>query len=356
MTAKPHNGEEEGFQLFLALLDGDRFEGRFRDGDRFEGRFRDGVHYADTADMMRRLMKEELLRFDARPLFPERRADTARYKLSPEEAALYAAVTDYVRTEMNRVARFADSDGRKWNNVGFALQILQRRLASSPSAIHRSLKRRRERLELELAKARLAVKGRATGFGIVTVPDDFLQDLDEYGQDEVDDLEDLFLTGTTTAETIEQLGLEVNRLKVLEGQALGVLHSGRDAKWAQLDRILDDPLMVDSDGNRRKLVIFTKPKDTLHYLHDKIRARLGNLGAVAVIDGGVTREGRRKVIERFMQDRDLLVLVANDVAGEGVNLQRGHLMVNYDLPWNPNKIEQRFGRIHRIGQTEVCHL
>ena len=357
MTATPHNGKEEDFQLFMALLDGDRFEGRFRDG----------VHYADTADMMRRLTKEELLRFDARPLFPERRAYTAKYELSPEEAALYAAVTDYVRTEMNRVARFAETDGRKRNNVGFALQILQRRLASSPAAIHRSLKRRRERLERELAEARLgrraqadkhtgAAKGRAAGFGTAAVNDDILQDLDEYGQDEIDDLEDLVVTGATTAETVEQLGLEVETLKALEGQALGVLYSGRDAKWAQLGRILDDPLMVDTDGNRRKLIVFTEPKDTLHYLRDKIQARLGNPDAVAVIHGGVTREERRKVIGRFMQDRDLLVLVANDAAGEGVNLQRGHLMVNYDLPWNPNKIEQRFGRIHRIGQTEVCHL
>ena len=346
MTATPHNGKEEDFQLFMALLDGDRFEGRFRDG----------VHYSDTADMMRRLTKEELLRFDARPLFPERRAYTAKYELSPEEAALYAAVTDYVRTEMNRVARFADSDGRKQNNVGFALQILQRRLASSPAAIHRSLKRRRERLERELAEARLAARGRAVGFGAATVNDEILQDLDEYGQDEIDELEDLVVTGATTAETVEQLGLEVDTLKALEVQALGVLHSGRDTKWAQLDRILDDSLMIAPDGNRRKLIVFTEPKDTLYYLRDKIQARLGNPDAVAVIHGGVTREERRKVIERFMQDRDLLVLVANDAAGEGVNLQRGHLMVNYDLPWNPNKIEQRFGRIHRIGQTEVCHL
>ena len=346
MTATPHNGKEEDFQLFMALLDGDRFEGRFRDG----------VHYADTVDMMRRLTKEELLRFDARPLFPERRAYTAKYELSPEEATLYGAVTEYVRTEMNRVARFADNDGRKRNNVGFALQILQRRLASSPAAIHRSLKRRRERLERELAEARLAAKGRAGGFGAVAVNDEVLQDLDEYGQDEVDDLEDLVVTGATMAETVEQLDLEVDTLKALEGQALGVLHSGRDTKWTQLDRILDDSLMVDTDGNRRKLIVFTEPKDTLHYLHNKIQARLGNPDAVAVIHGGVTREERRKVIERFMQDRDLLVLVANDAAGEGVNLQRGHLMVNYDLPWNPNKIEQRFGRIHRIGQTEVCHL
>jgi SNF2 family DNA or RNA helicase len=133
MSATPHNGKEEDFQLFMALLDGDRFEGRFRDG----------AHYADAADMMRRLTKEELLRFDGRPLFPERRAYTVKYELSALEAALYSAVTEYVRTEMNRVQRFADQDGKKRNNVGFALQILQRRLASSPAAIYHSLKRRR---------------------------------------------------------------------------------------------------------------------------------------------------------------------------------------------------------------------
>ena len=115
-------------------------------------------------------------------------------------------------------------------------------------------------------------------------------------------------------------------------------------------------LMTDANGARRKLIVFTEPKDTLNYLVDKIRARLGNPEAVAAIHGGIRREERRKIVERFMADRDLLVLVANDAAGEGVNLQRGHLMVNYDLPWNPNRIEQRFGRIHRIGQTEVCHL
>ncbi len=346
MSATPHNGKEEDFQLFMALLDGDRFEGRFRDG----------VHYADSADMMRRLTKEELLKFDGRPLFPERRAYTVKYDLSPEEAALYSAVTEYVRTEMNRVQRFAEQDGKKRNNVGFALQILQRRLASSPAAIYQSLKRRRERLEAELAEARLARKGGRADFHEPSVPDEVLKNIDEYGQDEVDELEDLISTGATTAETVEQLEIEVQTLKGLEIMALDVLRSGKDTKWTQLDRILDDELMVDSDGNRRKLIIFTEPKDTLHYLLEKVRARLGKPGAVEVIHGGVTREERRKVVERFMQDRDMLVLIANDAAGEGVNLQRGHLMVNYDLPWNPNKIEQRFGRIHRIGQTEVCHL
>lgn len=345
MSATPHNGKEEDFQLFMALLDGDRFEGRFRDG----------VHYADTDDMMRRLTKEELLRFDGRPLFPERRARTVKYELSEGEAALYSAVTEYVRTEMNRVQRFAD-DGRKRNNVGFALQILQRRLASSPAAIYQSLKRRRERLENELAEARLTSKGHGRGFASIDGNGEILRNLEELSQEEIDEFEDLISTGATTAETVEQLGMEVDTLRKLEQMALSVVQSGVDAKWSQLNRILDDDLMMDAAGNRRKLIIFTEPKDTLHYLADKIRGRLGNPEAVEVIHGGVTRDERRKVIERFMQDRDLLVLVANDAAGEGVNLQRGHLMVNYDLPWNPNKIEQRFGRIHRIGQTEVCHL
>jgi superfamily II DNA or RNA helicase len=346
MSATPHNGHEQDFQLFMALLDGDRFEGRFRDG----------VHYADTADMMRRLTKEELLRFDGRPLFPERRAYTVKYELSPEEAELYTAVTEYVRNEMNRVQRFAAEDGKKRNNVGFALQILQRRLASSPAAIYQSLKRRRERLETELAEARISVRGKRVGFDSPDVADDQLQNLEEFGQEEIDDIEDRISTTATSAETVDQLALEVETLQGLERMALGVLSTGQDTKWSQLNRILDDELMMDSDGNRRKLIIFTEPKDTLFYLHDRVRSRLGRADAVEVIHGGVSREDRRKIVERFMQDRDMLVLIANDAAGEGVNLQRGHLMVNYDLPWNPNKIEQRFGRIHRIGQTEVCHL
>jgi hypothetical protein len=131
MTATPHNGKEEDFQLFMALLDADRFEGRFRDG----------VHQTDVSDLMRRLTKEELLKFDGTPLFPERRAYTVKYELSSPEAALYAAVTTYVREEMNRADRFAaEGDDKRRQNIGFALQILQRRLASSPAAIHESLR------------------------------------------------------------------------------------------------------------------------------------------------------------------------------------------------------------------------
>ena len=114
--------------------------------------------------------------------------------------------------------------------------------------------------------------------------------------------------------------------------------------------------MFDADGHRRKLVIFTEHRDTLNYLTEKIRALIGRPEAVVIIHGGVGREERRKAEEAFKHDKEVEILVATDAAGEGINLQRAHLMVNYDLPWNPNRLEQRFGRIHRIGQTEVCHL
>jgi hypothetical protein len=133
MSATPHNGKEADFQLFMALLDGDRFEGRYRDG----------VHTADVSDLMRRMVKENLLKFDGTPLFPERIAYTVPYQLSDAEALLYKAVTDYVREEFNR-AEALENDKRA-GTVGFALTILQRRLASSPEAIYQSLRRRRER-------------------------------------------------------------------------------------------------------------------------------------------------------------------------------------------------------------------
>ena len=153
MSATPHNGKEADFQLFMGPLDADRFEGRFREG----------VHKADVSDMMRRLTKEELYRFDGMPLFPERLAYTATYELSRDEADLYAAVTTYVREEMNRADR--SGDGGRRNSVGFALQILQRRLASSPAAIHRSLERRRKRLEDRLREERMGRVGGAAPLG-----------------------------------------------------------------------------------------------------------------------------------------------------------------------------------------------
>jgi hypothetical protein len=110
------------------------------------------------------------------------------------------------------------------------------------------------------------------------------------------------------------------------------------------------------DGTKRKMIVFTEYKDTLEYLRRRIVGLLGATDRVVVIHGAVRREDRRRRQDAFVNVPEVQVMVATDAAGEGVNLQRANLMVNYDLPWNPNRIEQRFGRIHRIGQTEVCHL
>jgi superfamily II DNA or RNA helicase len=348
MTATPHNGKPEDFQLFMALLDGDRFEGRSRDG----------VHLTDASDLMRRLVKEQLLKFDGKPLFPERRAYTVSYKLSDAEAALYKSVTDYVREEFSR-ADSLEGDGRK-GTVGFALTILQRRLASSPEAILQSLRRRRERLERRLREEQILKRGGDLQDGGQSLPNltaDDIDELDDAPEDEVEQTEETVVDQATAARTIAELQAEIAILTNLEALALKVRRSGTDKKWDELSGLLQNQAeMFDAHGHRRKMVIFSEHRDTLNYLAEKLRILLGVPEALVTIHGGMGREERTKAQEAFKQDKDVLILLATDAAGEGINLQRAHLMVNYDLPWNPNRLEQRFGRIHRIGQTEVCHL
>ena len=349
LTATPHNGKEEDFQLFMALLDGDRFEGRFRDG----------VHVSDASDLMRRLVKEQMLKFDGHPLFPERLAYTVRYKLSDLEAQLYERVTNYVRDEFNR-ADALDNEGRK-GTVGFALTILQRRLASSPEAIYQSLRRRKERLEKRIREEKLLKRGAEAR--IETPPDlpgltpDDVEDLEDAPEVEIEETEDRVIDQATAASTIAELEAEIGILDELQKLAYKVRHSGTDKKWEELSNLLQsNPEMFDAEGHRLKMVVFTEHRDTLNYLAEQIRKILGRPEALVTIQGAMGREERRKAQESFTQDKQVQILVATDAAGEGINLQRAHLMVNYDLPWNPNRLEQRFGRIHRIGQTEVCHL
>lgn len=355
MTATPHSGKEADFQLFMALLDADRFEGRFRDG----------VHTIDIEGMMRRLVKEKLLKFDGRPLFPERRAYSVGYDLSDAEAHLYQEVTDYVRDEMNRAERLKkEGEGRRGNMVGFALTIMQRRLASSPEAIYQSIKRRRKRLEERLHEEELRKRGievaRDAGWPVPSfaeITEEDIAELEDRPDDEIERIEEEVLDLATAAQTIEELKLEIARLAELEALAAEVRRSGTDRKWEELSDILQtEAEMFDAGGSRRKLIIFTEHRDTLNYLAERIRTLLGRPETVVTIHGGMGREKRREAQELFTQDKDVAILVATDAAGEGINLQRAHLLVNYDLPWNPNRIEQRFGRIHRIGQTEVCHM
>ena len=368
MTATPHNGKEDDFQIFMALLDGDRFEGRFRPG----------VHHTETADLMRRMVKEKLLKFDGTPLFPMRRAYTVPYKLSEAEASLYDAVTRYVRREFNRAERLG---GRKRTTVGFALTILQRRLASSPEAIYRSLRRRRKRLTDRLKDLEDLFRHTSAQpvplFAGPKLDLEELEDWEDAPEDEADELAAEVLDQATAAQTSTELRAEISTLRELEDLARQVVSRSDDTKWRELSGLLgkiftaaglaprvsetegrygsgDDVRLRPSPG--QKLVIFTEHKDTLNYLHDRITTLIGRTEAVVVIHDGMNRRDRLGAQEAFRHDHEVRVLLATDAAGEGINLQRAHLMVNYDLPWNPNRLEQRFGRIHRIGQTEVCHL
>ncbi len=399
MTATPHNGKEEEFRLFLRLLDPDRFEGRSRTGERkvnkwanevlkdFERRmdydlnmdglrnlseeeklrfdssqkFHDSLKEAqtgfqrykerrvDSSDVVLRRMKEQLVTLDSMPLYPERKAYTADYRLSFPELELYKAVTTYCHDEFNRAERL--ESGRK-NTVGFALIVLQRRLASSPEAIYQSLKSRRQRLHKRLSNGQ-----ENTTQDNVRFSAEELEDVEDLAAEEREKLEESVSDGATAAASRSELAKEIETLRVLEAQADQVRNSDRDSKWNKLREIWEGHIPeMEKDGQQRKLIIFTEHRATLGYLVEKLRSLLGKAGAVVTIHGGIAQTDRRLVQDNFREDPKVQILVATDAAGEGINLQFAHLMVNYDLPWNPNRLEQRFGRIHRIGQTEVCHL
>ena len=356
MTATPHNGKDEDFQLFMGLLDGDRFEGRYRDS----------VHVSDPKDLYRKTFKEDMLTFDGKKLFPRRHASSINYKLSQPEADLYNDVTEYVREQFNRAENLGNN--KRKGTIGFALTVLQRRLASSPAAIHESLKRRKKRLEDRLQEEEMRKRsenGQLKDTDILNISsttpiysEDDLDDLEDSPNEEFEEIEEAIVDQATAAQTVAELKAEIKSLIWLEESAKQVRQSNQDKKWEQLRSLLhDDETMHDESGRRCKLIIFTEHKDTLVYLEEKTKAFLGKPEAIITIRGGMHRQERKNAENAFNQDSKVEILIATDAACEGVNLHHNcHLMINYDLPWNPNRMEQRFGRIHRIGQKEECHL
>ena len=361
LSATPHNGKNEDFLAFMTLIDPERFAGRLRD-DEMPG----------TDDVMRRKVKENLTTFEGRRLFPQRFAHSLNFELSEPEQELYEAVTEYVRNGMDRARRMQEEGDRRRGVIfGFALAALQRRLASSPAAIYHSLRRRRDRLADQAAELRRLTAG-GKPVQVTDLPkgvrfadlEDF--DFDNFDDVELEELEDHAIDAATASATAEEIEAEVIELEGLATLAEAVRNSGVDKKWIQLRGLLrseqlrtgkgENPEGDDTPSGPRKLIIFSEHKDTLDYVADRVAAELGRPGAVAVIHGGINRHDRRAIQDRFRVDPTLRVLVATDAAGEGVNLQVANMMVNYDLPWNPNRIEQRFGRIHRIGQQRPCHL
>ena len=354
LTATPHNGKNDDFMAFMSLIDPDRFLGSLREGYHMPYQPR----VPDTADVMRRIVKEKLCTFEGKRLFPKRHANALMFDLSELEAALYEEVTHYVRNGMNRADQLKEK--RRSIIIGFALASLQRRLASSPAAIHKSLRRRRDRLAeqaknlKELASTQKSISAKELPQGVkLSDFSDF--DYDEYDAQSLEELEDFAITAVSAAERGDELEIEVEDLNALIELAEKVFNSHTDTKWIELQALLRSSNFKNGK-NSRKLIVFTEYKDTLEYVANRISDELGNPEAVVRIHGGINRHDRRRIQEKFQVDSSVQVLVATDAAGEGVNLQVANMMVNYDLPWNPNRIEQRFGRIHRIGQKLQCHL
>ena len=234
LTATPHNGKNEKFQLFMSLIDPDRFEGVQRTSNQS----------IDVSDVMRRLVKEDLLKFDGSKLFPERRAYTVNYDLPPKEAVLYQEVTAYVQEEFNRADNL---EKEHKSTVGFALTILQRRLASSPEAIYQSLHRRRERLESRLAEEKLGRRAREYHSDLVS--DDDYNGYDDFSSEEIEEDEERVADQASAATTITELEAEIKTLKRLEAPASQVRASGEDRKWDELSQLLQgNECMYTADG------------------------------------------------------------------------------------------------------------
>lgn len=343
LTATPHKGDPENFRLLLELLDKDLFADRQI--------LEEAMRSSDTPIILRRL-KEEMRRFDGSPLFPQRTVKTVTFDLSRAERELYDEVTEYVAEHFNKAMQ------KEQRTVGFAMTILQRRLTSSLAAITASLTRRHQRLQALLDQVRALVATKARGAlksgDNDTVLEELLggaevEDLDDLTEEERWKVEDSLVERLTNAESIEELQAEVLALERLVRRARAALSSGIEAKLIRLtDAILRDKGLA---ARGEKLLIFTEAKDTLDFLVERLRAQGFT---VAVIDGSLSMEQRRKQQELFRGPAQ--IMVATEAGGESINLQFCNQMVNYDIPWNPNRLEQRMGRIHRIGQKNEVFI
>jgi SNF2 family DNA or RNA helicase len=320
LTATPHKGDPENYRLFLDLL----IPGFFSDDVMLQESIRSG----DNPLFIRRL-KEDLRDFEGRPLFLPRHVKTVKFNLTNEEKLLYNELSKYVETQYNKALK-----SEKKRNIAFALIILQRRIASSTYALKRSLERRKRRLEAILRD------GKELMIGTID-----MEEVDDYDEKERWQIEQQW-EGLSAAETREELEKEIKIIDELIEMADSIIKSESEVKLAELKKLMESDKLRD-----QKILIFTESRDTLDYLYDKLRS-WGY--SVSYIHGGMKLEDRIKAEKEFKHETQ--VMVATEAAGEGINLQFCNIMINYDIPWNPNRLEQRMGRIHRYGQTKEVFI
>ena len=344
LTATPHKGDPQNFTLFLQLLDRDAYADVKSIREAMERR---------RAPFYLRRTKEAMVYFPerepdgtwtAKPVFTKRIPRTADFAIDGAEFALYQNVTRFVKRQSNRAA--AQGDDPRARAVGFLMSLYQRRLASSTYAMRRSLENRAQRLEDGLKQAQELAR---------TAPPDLpdLEELEELEDAERERLESM-LEAITLAGNAEQVREEIAELLKLAEEAKTVENSGNQAKLEHLQKIMQDEGFFDRPDQR--LLIFTEFRDTLDFLMEKLKAWGFSVGCIhgGMRPGSRDEPGTRLYTEQQFREGHIQILVATEAAGEGINLQCCHILFNYDIPWNPNRLEQRMGRIHRYGQQHDC--
>lgn len=342
LTATPHHGDEDKFAHFLRLIDPDLFPEPHRLGKQASAIRKDVFRLGKDSPWCLRRLKEDLRDANGRRLFPDRHTKSVTFLLNAEEYALYKNVTAYINEFIPQ------QTGQRRSSAALTRTVLQRRLVSSTCAIHESLKRRLKKQEDLLAELEgLTPSQRAKRLIVLQgrLPDS------EQDEDDLDDaVRDQLVDEYTAALELEQLRAEISAIKEIAEQARRVRENAVDSKLAALKQCLGDAQFLELKDGRGKLLIFTEHRDTLGY----IRGHLEKWGfSTCEIHGGMNPHERKRAQEYFRTGAQ--ICIATEAAGEGINLQFCHLMINYDMPWNPTRLEQRLGRIHRIGQDREVH-
>ena len=344
LTATPHKGDPENFTLFLQLLDQDVYA---------DVRSIQEAMKRHTAPFYLRRTKEAMVYFpERRPdgswvaekIFTKRITHTVDFHIDGPEFDLYRDVTRFVKRQSTKAA--AEGDDPRARAVGFLMSLYQRRLASSTHALRHSLENRARRLEEGLKRAQ-----ELTRKAPPSLPDP--EEIEEMEENEREQLEEM-LEAITLAGNAEQVHEEIAELREFAGQALAVEASGGEAKLSELKDLLQKQGFFDHADQR--LLVFTEFRDTLDYLMENLKEWGFRVGCIhgGMKPGSRNEPGTRLYSEQQFREGDIQVLVATEAAGEGINLQVCNILFNYDIPWNPNRLEQRMGRIHRYGQRKDC--
>ncbi|MBU2227338.1 MAG: DUF3883 domain-containing protein [Proteobacteria bacterium] len=344
LTATPHKGDPENFTLFLQLLDQDVYADVRSIQEAMKRR---------TAPFYLRRTKEAMVYFpERRPdgswvaekIFTKRIIHTVDFHIDGPEFDLYRDVTRFVKRQSTKAA--AEGDDPRARAVGFLMSLYQRRLASSTYALRHSLENRARRLEEGLKRAQ-----ELTRKAPPSLPDP--EEIEEMEENEREQLEEM-LEAITLAGNAEQVHEEIAELREFAGQARAVEESGGEAKLSELKDLLQKQGFFDHADQR--LLVFTEFRDTLDYLMENLKDWGFRVGCIhgGMKPGSRNEPGTRLYSEQQFREGDIQVLVATEAAGEGINLQVCNILFNYDIPWNPNRLEQRMGRIHRYGQRKDC--